>query len=516
MARDSAQGSDRNVLGLTESPEVLTSGAWLETIFGSLGTRPPRLLIGNEWVEAQSGRVGETFDPSTGKKLGEYAIGDASDVDRAVTAAKQAAPAWAALSLDQRAAHLSALRERILANRNLFATLDAVNAGLSVEAMHADIESILRVLVAWPALASGLRGEVLHDGKPGLHFTRYSPFGVVARIVAYNHPILFAVKGSLAALLAGNCIVLKPAEQAPFSALVLGDLIREVFPPGVFNIVTGDAKAGEAMVTHPDIRRIAFTGSIRTGRMIQEAAARDRVRTVSLELGGKNAMIVFPDVSIPTVARDVVFGMNLRANGGQSCGSTSRVFVHKDIHDEFVSELTRAMAELKLGPAYHSDIDMGPVISDAAAQRIRRHIQGAIEQGATLATGGLDDARLPAEGNFVAPTLFTDVPADSTLASEEIFGPVVALTKWDDYESMMRIVNGLDYGLTASVWTNDITTALSTAERVEAGYVWINQSTTHYFGMPFGGWKDSGIGREECLDEFKSFLQVKSVHVKLP
>ena len=225
------------------------------------------------------------------------------------------------------------------------------------------------------------------------------PFGVVARIVAYNHPILFAVKGSLAALLAGNCIVLKPAEQAPFSALVLGDLIREVFPPSVFNIVTGDAKAGEALVTHPDIRRIAFTGSVRTGRIIQEAAARDRVRTVSLELGGKNAMIVFPDVSIPTVARNVIFGMNLRANGGQSCGSTSRVFVHKDIHDEFVTELKRTMEELKLGPAYHRDIDMGPVISDAAAQKICSYIQSAINQGAKLATGGLDDERLPADGN---------------------------------------------------------------------------------------------------------------------
>jgi len=495
--------------------EQVDSDGFVEGLIGDFGNRGPALLIDNEWVAAESGETAPTFDPSTGATIGEYAIASAEDVDRAVRAAQAAQVGWAALTMDERAQYIARLADKIEANSALLATADAVNAGLPVARMLNDIDQLTRVLRAWPGMALSLRGEVL-EGIPGLHYTRYLPYGVVARIVAFNHPILFAVKGSLAALLAGNTVVLKPADQTPLSALILGDIVREVFPPGVFSVVTGDGRTGASLVTHPSVRRVAFTGSVRTGRLIQETAAKDRVRNVSLELGGKNAMIVFPDVSVRDAARNAVFGMNLWANGGQSCGSTSRLLVHEDIQKEFVEELAGLLESARLGAAYRTDVDMGPVISEPAAARIREFIQSGVDDGANLVTGGLDDARIPDKGHFIAPTLFADVPTEARIAREEIFGPVISLRTWNDLDSVIAEANSVELGLTASVWTNDISTALTTADRLESGYVWVNESTTHYFGMPFGGWKDSGLGREECFEELESFLQLKSINVKLP
>ncbi len=326
---------------------------------------------------------------------------------------------------------------------------------------------------------------------------------------------MFSTKGTIAALLAGNTVVLKPAEQAPASALVFGQLVREVLPAGVFNIVTGPAEVGDSIVRHPDIRRIAFTGSVRTGQAIQRSAAEAGIKNVSLELGGKNAMIVFPDVDVQAAAESVVYGMNLRANAGQSCGSTSRLFIHDAIYDRFLDVLADEIGRLTVGPAYDPSVDMGPVISKSAAKRIEGYIASATEEGARLVVGGDTLEGLPAGGSFVPPTLFADTPLTSRVATEEIFGPVIVSMRWTDRDDMLAAVNSLGYGLTASIWTQDIDTALNTARAVESGYVWVNDSTKHYFGMPFGGWKDSGIGREECMDELRSYLEVKAINVKL-
>lgn len=503
-----------SVKSRAERVAKVSAPGWADGVRETLRSRRPQLMVDNAWVDARSGRTADTFDPSTGEVVGQYALADAADVDDAVQTAHRAQPAWAALTVLERSQYLFRLRELVEENAELLATTDAINAGLPVERMFNDIDNLLRVLHLLPGLASSLRGAVL-EGVPGLHYVRYVPYGVVARIVAFNHPILFAVKGCLAPLMAGNAVVLKPADQTPASAQLLGDIVREVFPPGVFNVITGDGATGEALVTHPLIRRIAFTGSVRTGMAIQSAAARDRVRHVSLELGGKNAMIVFPDANVTTAAQSAVLAMNLRANSGQSCGSTARILVHRDIHDEFAAALAEALSKLTLGPAYDSSIDMGPLISPEAADRVRGYIASGVSDGAQLVSGGLEDPRVPAQGNFVAPTLFSHVPEDSRIANEEIFGPVIALRHWDDYDDMIRLVNSVDYGLTASIWTNDLDAAHATADRVEAGYVWINESTTHYFGTPFGGFKDSGIGREESIEEIESYYEMKSVHVKL-
>ncbi|MGW3607056.1 aldehyde dehydrogenase family protein [Micromonospora sp. NPDC005161] len=486
----------------------------LSNVLGSLAARAPRLLIDNEWVTPSSGVVRRTLNPSTGTEFASYAVAGPVDVAAAVDAARDAQRTWARTTLGERGRCFERLALAIEDRAHEIALVDAIDAGLPVQRMFGDIAGATRSLRGWPGLAGALRGDVLPDDDT-LHYTRYKPYGVVAKIVAYNHPFLFAVKGSLAALTAGNAVVLKVADQTPMSALLLGDLVREIFPPGVFNIITGDAHTGDALVTHPDVRRIGFTGSAATGRLIQRRAAEHAVRSVSLELGGKNPMIVFADVDVARTAREVVKAMNLRANAGQSCGSTSRLFVHADVHDAFVEALARQFSALTLGPAYDPAVDMGPLINARHADRTRDFIKGAAAEGATLISGGLDDPRVPQEGFFVAPTIFTDVEPDSRVAQEEVFGPVVSVFRWTDYSTMLRDVNSVEYGLTASVWTNDMRNALRLADDVEAGYVWVNDSTTHYWGTPFGGWKNSGLGREECMDELLSYLQTKSVHVKL-
>lgn len=486
----------------------------LSNVFASLAERAPRLLIGNEWVAPTSGVVRRTLNPSAGTEFASYAVAGPRDVAAAVEAARDGQRTWARMTLGERGRCFERLALAIEDRAHEIALVDAIDAGLPVQRMFGDIAGATRALRGWPGLAGALRGEVLPDDQT-LHYTRYKPYGVVAKIVAYNHPFLFAVKGSLAALIAGNAVVLKVADQTPMSALLLGDLVRETFPPGVFNIVTGDALTGDALVTHPDVRRIGFTGSAATGRLIQRRAAEDAVRSVSLELGGKNPMIVFADVDVPRTAGEVVKAMNLRANAGQSCGSTSRLFVHADMHDAFVEALAREFSALTPGPAYDPAVDMGPLISAQHADKTRDFIKGAIAEGATLVTGGLDDPRVPEEGFFVAPTIIADVEQDSRIAQEEVFGPVVSVFRWSDYSAMLRDVNNVEYGLTASIWTNDVRNALRLADDVEAGYVWVNDSTTHYWGTPFGGWKNSGLGREESVEELLSYFQTKSVHVKL-
>ncbi len=347
-----------------------------------------------------------------------------------------------------------------------------------------------------------------------LHYTTHRPFGVVARIVAFNHPLYFALTGILPALLAGNTVVLKPAEQAPLSALALGDVLQEALPAGVVNIVTGDRRAGEALVTHPGVSRIAFTGSTATGLQIQRAAAVGRVRTVSLELGGKNPMIVYPDVDLDAVVDGAVKGMSFRGTQGQSCGSTSRVFVHRAIYDRFVEALAARLDGLRVGVAYGEGTDVGPLVSQREQDRVREFIAAGAAEGATLVTGSPDaPADTPSGGFYVGPTLFSDVSMDMRIAREEIFGPVVCVIPWDDEAKLLTEANALTYGLTASVWTDSLQTALPVINALQAGYVWVNDAGTHHWGTPFGGFGDSGVGREESLGELQSYMQLQSVHL---
>lgn len=483
------------------------------SVRSSLTARSWGLLIDGELVAARDGRVEPVVDPSTGEAVASVPWAGASDADAAVAAARRAAPEWGALSVPERAAFLRRFGEAVAAHAGELALLDAIDSGNPVSAMRNEVAAALTHIDRWCGLALSLNGAVLPASKHGLHYTTFRPYGVVVRIVPFNHPQLFATTKIIAPLLAGNAVVMKGAEQTPLVGLWLGELAREVFPPGVLNILAGGPELGDALVVHPDVRRIGFIGSPAIGRLIQRRAAEHAVKHVTLELGGKNALIVFPDADLDGAVDGAVYGMNFGVSQGQSCGSTSRVLVHDSIYDEFVSRYAEQIRRLNVGPAWEDQTEMGPVVSAAQRDRVERYIAAGRQDGARVVTGGGRPAGRDG-GYYVEPTLFADVTPEHRIFNEEIFGPVVAATAWHDYEQVITMANAVQYGLTASVFTEDLTLAHKTAERLDAGYVWVNETSTHYWGTPFGGTKESGLGREESIEELVSYHEQKVTHIK--
>ena len=475
------------------------------------------MLIGGELTDSEADTVLETLDPSTGRLLTHVPAASRADVDRAVDEAKAAQPEWERSGVRGRREAFERFAAAIAERAEELAALDAIDAGNPVNAMARDIAIALRALKDWPSLALALTSNVVPEaGTHGnLHYTLHEPYGVVARIIPFNHPAMFAISGVLPGLIAGNTVVLKAAQQTPLSALAIGEIAARTLPPGVLNVLTGGADTGDLLVTHPDVRRIAFTGSTATGRMIQQRAAETGVKHVSLELGGKNAMVVFPDTDIAATVNGAFDGMNITSCQGQSCGSTSRVLVHRSLYEGFLDGLRDRISRVRVGVAYEPETEMGPVVSAAQRDRIVAFIESGRAEGARVVMGGVAVKDVPPNGYFVAPTAFADVRPDMRIAREEIFGPVLSVMPWDDYDEMLEVVNGVEYGLTASVWTNDLDIALGTAKALEAGYVWINETSKHFWGTPFGGKKASGIGREESVDELVSYYELKAVHAIL-
>jgi acyl-CoA reductase-like NAD-dependent aldehyde dehydrogenase len=475
-----------------------------------------KMLIGDQFADAADGAVTEVHDPSTGALLTTVPTAGPADVERAIRAAQDAQPAWEALGVAGRSACFARFGALLREQRERLAMLDAIDCGNPVRAMRIDVDICQAYLSGWPALAAAMTGDVIPASPGNLHYTAHRPYGVVGRITAFNHPLMFAVTRPLPSLITGNTLVMKPSPDTSLSTLALAELFAEAFPPGVVNIVTGGGAAGDALVTHKDVKRIAFTGSVQTGLLIQRRAAESgTVKHLSLELGGKNAMVVFPDVDLDEAVEGAIYGMNLDVCQGQSCGSNSRVLVHRRIHDEFVAKMSERLAEFRVGVAYDEATDVGPVVSRAHHARVAGFVESGVADGATLVRGGERPAGLPAGGNFVEPALFAGVRPEMRIGHEEIFGPVVSVFEWDDYDAMVDLANSVDLGLTASVWTNDLDVAHKTADRLDAGYVWVNDSTRHYFGTPFGGSKNSGTGREESPDELLSYLEQKVVHTRL-
>lgn len=489
---------------LTPSPEEFLAGQSF------------KMLIGEDFVGVGDGEPLTTIDPSTGVTLTSVPGAGIEDVSRAVEAARRAQPAWQELGLAGRAACFVRLGELLIEHRERLAMLDAIDSGNPIRAMRVDVDICQEYLRAYPPMAWGLHGRVFDVSKSGLHYSTARPYGVVGRILAFNHPLMFAVSRPLPALITGNTVVMKPAPQTPLSCLALGELFAKSFPPGVVNIISGGAGPGDALVRHPQVRRLSFTGSVGTGLAIQRAAAESgMVKHLSLELGGKNAMVVFPDVDVEAAVEGAVFGMNLNVCQGQSCGSNSRIFVHEGIHDAFVEGLAARIDTYRVTTAYNEDSDMGPLVSDAHLRRVAGYVASGREEGARLVTGGDRPADVPEGGYFLQPTVFDQVEQSMTIAREEIFGPVVSVLRWNQFDDLIERANAVEYGLTASVWTNDLDLAHKTADRLEAGYVWVNDSTIHYVGTPFGGVKNSGLGREESEEELLSYLEQKVVHTKL-
>jgi betaine-aldehyde dehydrogenase len=413
-----------------------------------------------------------------------------------------------------RAARLFELADALVRGREEIARADTRDNGSPYRDLLRDVDLGAAWLRYYAGLASQTKGETMPTGHGRLNYTLREPFGVVGRIVPFNHPVLFATMKIAAPLAAGNTVVLKPSEYTSFATLVLANEFERIFPPGVVNVVTGfGAEAGDALVVHPLVRRLAFIGSESTGRRIQARAAEAAVKTISLELGGKNPIVVFPDADLDQAVAGVVAGMNFTFQG-QSCGSTSRLIVHKDIHRDFVAQLVDATSSLRVGDPFDDETDVGTLINDQQLTKVLSYVELGIEEGAELVNGGTraSDARL-SKGFFVRPGVFDHVRPDMRLAQEEIFGPILAVLEFETYDEAVKIGNSVRFGLTASVFTKDLNTAHKFARDVEAGFVWINDSARHFLGAPFGGYKDSGVGRDEDTEELLSYTQVKNVNV---
>jgi betaine-aldehyde dehydrogenase len=471
------------------------------------------LYYGGAWHRPAAGAYTSIVSPSTGRTLTRVASATSDDVNAAVTAAQVGFAAWRAVPPLERAKALRAIGQVIRRNAHELALLDATNGGNPVRELRNFMEIAADSIDFFAGLVTEIKGDSIPMGPGRVNFTVREPFGVVARIVAFNHPLMFTASRLAAPLAAGNAVIMKPSAQAPLSALRLGELVGDLLPPGVLSFVTGEREAGAALASHPGVAMISLIGSVPTGRAVMRAAA-ETLKPVLLELGGKNALIAYPDADPDEVAAAAVAGMNF-GWAGQSCGSTSRVFLHDDIHDAVVERVKARCAAYRPGLATDPETTMGALISKAQFDRVMGYIELGKAEGARLQCGGgPPSGPTTADGFFIEPTMFVGVTQDMRIASEEIFGPVLSVLRWNDERAMLADVNRVEYGLTCSIWTRDIDRALRVADTVQAGFVWINEVAKHFVGAPFGGVKQSGIGREECLGELIAFTQEKNIHVR--
>ena len=494
---------------MNQVKEPVGAGARFEAIL----PRHRDLYYGGKWHTPKGGYQ-DTLNPATGQSLGPCAEANAEDVDAAVQAAHRAFRTWRAVKPLERAALMRQVAARLRAHAEELAMLDAVNCGNPVREMMRDINTAVAQWDFFAGLVTEIKGETVPMGDGVVNLSVREPFGVCARIVAYNHPIMFTAAKAAPAIAAGNTVIMKPPYQAPLSAYRFLELVDGILPPGVLNILTCGKDGSQALVAHPLVPRVSLIGSVPTGRAIARAAA-ERLKHVSLELGGKNACIIYPDADLEKAARGAVGGMNF-SWCGQSCGSTSRLFVHESVYDRVMEGVMKHIKTYRPGIPTEMDTTMGAIVSRAQLDKIMSYIEIGKREGATLAYGGKrpDDPRL-AGGFFVEPTVFTNVTHKMRIASEEIFGPVLSVLKWQDEETLFEQVNAVEYGLTGSVWTSSLANAHRAAGRIESGFIWVNGAGPHYLGVSFGGTKQSGIGREESYDELISFTQSKNINITL-
>ncbi len=470
------------------------------------------LYYGGVWHAASGGASTDLVNPATGQALGQVANADAVDVDKAVWAAHQAFLEWKRVKPAERARMLKVVAQCMREHTDELGWIESIDGGFPYHTARGEAAAAADVIDYFTGLYTEMKGETIPMGDGVLNYAVREPFGVVARINAFNHPVMFAGMKLAPALMAGNAVIVKPADQAPLSVLRLAELLDGILPPGVFNVLTGGVAAGDALVRHPLVPRIGVIGSIKTGQAVLRAAA-DGIKRVTLELGGKNALIAFPDADPEKVAAAAVFGMSLERGCGQACSSNTRLFLHEAIYDATVEAIAERLASLRVGLPTEEATQVGCLVSHAQQERVLNYIRSGIEQGATPVVGGRAPGGALADGAFVEPTLFTNVTPEMTIAQEEIFGPVMAALRWRDEEAMFDAVNGVDYGLAASIWTKDLAAAHRAAERVDVGYVWINGTLVHLLGAQFGGRGKSGLGVEECLEELISYTQPKNVHL---
>ncbi|MGI9107157.1 MAG: aldehyde dehydrogenase family protein [Pyrinomonadaceae bacterium] len=477
-----------------------------------------QLFIDGQWVDAESGKTFTTPNPSTGETLAEVAEGDKADIDKAVAAARRAYEGkWSRLSARDRGRLLYKLSQLIEAKSQELAALETADNGKPIrESAYVDIPQVVENFEYFAGYATKIEGETIPVPGQMLNYTLREPLGVCGQIIPWNFPLLMAAWKLAPALAAGNTIVLKPAEQTPVTAMELGHLIQEAgFPDGVVNIVPGYGEtAGAALASHPGIDKIAFTGSTDVGKLIAHAAA-DNITKVSLELGGKAPNIVFADADIEQAVNGAMMGIFF--NQGQVCCAGSRLFLDERIKDEFLARLKEKAQKVKVGDPMDKGTHMGPQVSEEQLSRIKGYVDIARTEGATVLTGG-ESPQL--EGNFqrgyfFQPTVFSEVQNTMRVAQEEIFGPVASAITFKDEADLIKQANDTIFGLSAGIWTKDITRAHRFAKEIKAGTVWINTFNMFNAASPFGGFKQSGYGREMGKHALELYTHVKSVWVDL-
>ena len=456
--------------------------------------------------------AGETFAArcaGTGQELARLARCGQAEIDQAVRAAQQAFPAWRATMPEQRSALLLKLADAMEANQERLARIDALDNGRRIGEVRYDYQL---AIAQYRYFAAAI---VTHEGfgRPipnGYLVAKREPYGVCGQIIPWNVPAIMAAFKIAPAVAAGNTVVLKPDENASLSTLELAKLVADIFPPGVINIVPGfGEEAGAALTAHPDVTKLAFTGSSEVGRIIARAGA-DRLVPVSLELGGKSPNIVFPDIDdIEAVVDNAMFA-SMFCNG-QSCLAGTRLFVHDAIYGDFMDRLVAGMERVKVGAALDEDTVLSSLVSEEQGQRVLRYIDIGKAEGAKLMTGGQRVAVAGQEaGYFIAPTVF-EARNHMRIAQEEVFGPVLSVIRWSDYEQMIAEANDVRYGLASGIYTSNLAHAWETADRLQAGSVWINNYCNLSGGSPFGGFKESGIGSEFCHETLNMYTHLKSV-----
>ncbi|KAF8154950.1 aldehyde dehydrogenase [Crassisporium funariophilum] len=475
------------------------------------------LFIGGQWVAPVEGGTIEVVNPATGKVITTVSAGSSKDVDLAVAAAKKAFKTTWGLHCPGvvRGKLLNKLANLLEANLDELAALEALDVGkVWTKAKQSDIGGAIMCIRYYAGWADKVQGKTIETTENKLAYTRHEPYGVCGQIVPWNFPMGMMAWKIGPALATGNTVVLKPSEVTPLTALKLAELINEAgFPPGVVNIINGYGHTvGQAISEHPEIEKVAFTGSTLTGRKVLKASAESNLKVVTLELGGKSPTIIFDDADLEQAVKWASFGIFF--NMGQACTAGSRIFVHEAIYDKFLEQFSAIAQDLgkNTGDPFHPGTQHGPQVSQTQFDRVMGYIKEGKAGGATVHTGG---ERHGEEGYFIKPTIFTDCHPDMKITQEEIFGPVAAIIKFTEEAQVVEMANNTTYGLACHVFTQNVSRAIRVAHALEAGSAWVNCAQMTEIAVPFGGYKQSGIGRELGEYALDTYTQVKAVHINI-